>query len=133
MTELQPWAMLAKGPPWMKAGVPSSVCTRFGISASCSSTVIDPTDCRSAAVTGFFSEVRPTIILARRSWRSAMSFDRQNTAMISEATEMSNLVWRGNPLAGPPSAITMSRSERSFMSTARAQEMRRASRPSLLP
>ena len=29
-TELQPWAMLAKGPPWMKAGVPSSVCTRFG-------------------------------------------------------------------------------------------------------
>ena len=24
--ELQPWAMLANGPPWMKAGVPSSVC-----------------------------------------------------------------------------------------------------------
>ena len=33
-TELQPCAMLANGPPWMKAGVPSSVCTRFGASAS---------------------------------------------------------------------------------------------------
>ena len=31
MMELQPWAMLAKGPPWTKAGVPSSVCTRFGL------------------------------------------------------------------------------------------------------
>ena len=33
-TELQPWAMLANGPPWTKAGVPSSVCTRLGASAS---------------------------------------------------------------------------------------------------
>ena len=30
MTLLQPWAMLAKGPPWMMAGLFSSVCTRFG-------------------------------------------------------------------------------------------------------
>ena len=29
-TELQPWAMLANGPPWTKAGLLSSVCTRFG-------------------------------------------------------------------------------------------------------
>ncbi len=39
-TELQPCAMLANGPPWTKAGVPSSVCTRFGDSASLSSAVI---------------------------------------------------------------------------------------------
>ncbi len=33
-TELQPWAMLAKGPPCTKAGLSSSVCTRFGWIAS---------------------------------------------------------------------------------------------------
>ena len=33
-TLLQPWAMLANGPPWMKAGLFSSVCTRFGLRAS---------------------------------------------------------------------------------------------------
>ena len=30
MTELQPWAMLANGPPCTSAGEPSSVCTRLG-------------------------------------------------------------------------------------------------------
>ena len=33
-TELQPWAMLANGPPWTNAGVPSSDWTRFGSRAS---------------------------------------------------------------------------------------------------
>ncbi len=33
-TELQPCAMLANGPPWTKAGLFSSVCTRFGCIAS---------------------------------------------------------------------------------------------------
>ena len=56
-TLLQPWAMLANGPPWMKAGLFSSVCTRFGFSASFSSTVIAPSALRSAAVTGFLSRV----------------------------------------------------------------------------
>ena len=42
ITELQPWAMLANGPPWMNAGLFSSVCTRLGISASLSRTVIGP-------------------------------------------------------------------------------------------
>lgn len=37
MMELQPCAMLAKGPPCTNAGVPSSVCTRFGLRASFSS------------------------------------------------------------------------------------------------
>ena len=30
-TLLQPWAMLANGPPWMKAGLPPRVCTRLGL------------------------------------------------------------------------------------------------------
>ncbi len=34
ITELQPWAMLANGPPWSNAGLFSSVCTRFGGIAS---------------------------------------------------------------------------------------------------
>ena len=50
----------------MKAGVPSSVCTRFGIKASCSSTVSAPTACSCSAVTGLRSRSRPMIILARR-------------------------------------------------------------------
>ena len=33
MDEL-PWAMLANGPAWTKAGVPSRVCIRFGLIAS---------------------------------------------------------------------------------------------------
>ena len=56
-TLLQPWAMLANGPPWMKAGLSSSVCTRFGFMASFSSTVIAPWAFRSAAVTGLRSRV----------------------------------------------------------------------------
>ena len=51
-TELQPCAMLANGPPWMKAGLFSSVCTRFGFSASLSSTVIAPWALRSRARIG---------------------------------------------------------------------------------
>ena len=51
-TLLQPWAMLANGPPWMKAGLFSSVCTRFGLMASFNSTVIAPLAFKSAAVIG---------------------------------------------------------------------------------
>ncbi len=55
--ELVPWAMLAKGPPWMMAGVPSEVCTRLGLMASLSSRAMEPTALRSAAVMGLFFEV----------------------------------------------------------------------------
>ena len=41
-TELQPWAMLANGPPWMIAGVFSRVCTRLGMKASLSSAAMAP-------------------------------------------------------------------------------------------
>ena len=56
-TLLQPWAMLANGPPWMNAGLFSSVCTRFGLMAFFSSTAIAPLAFRSAAVIGFRSRV----------------------------------------------------------------------------
>ena len=56
-TELQPCAILANGPPWMKTGLFSSVCTRFGISASLSSTVMAPSALRSRAFTGLLSRV----------------------------------------------------------------------------
>ena len=45
-------AMLAKGPPWMKAGVPSRVWTRLGFRASFSRAAMAPAAFRSAAVTG---------------------------------------------------------------------------------
>ncbi len=52
VTLLQPWAMLANGPPWTMAGVPSSVCTRLGLSASFSSAAMAPTAWSWSAVTG---------------------------------------------------------------------------------
>ena len=42
MIELLPWAMLANGPAWTKAGPPSRVWSRFGLIASRSRTVIAP-------------------------------------------------------------------------------------------
>ena len=59
ITELQPWAILANGPPWMKAGLFSSVCTRFGASASFNSAAIEPAADRSFAVTAFLPRVGP--------------------------------------------------------------------------
>ncbi len=53
--------------------------------------------------------------------------------MTSEATVMSNPVWRGKPLDTPPRLTTMSRSARSFMSITRRQAMRRSSISSSLP
>ena len=53
--------------------------------------------------------------------------------MTSEATVMSNPVCRGNPLATPPSEVTVSRSARSFMSITRRQLTRRSSISSSLP
>jgi hypothetical protein len=56
-TLLQPWAILAKGPPWINAGLFSNVCTRFGLIAFFSNTAIAPFAFRSAAVIGFQSRV----------------------------------------------------------------------------
>ena len=55
--ELQPCAMFANGPPCTNAGVFSSVCTRFGASASRRIAVIAPCASRSRARTGCRSRV----------------------------------------------------------------------------
>ncbi|SUA24835.1 Uncharacterised protein [Neisseria gonorrhoeae] len=49
VTELQPWAMLANGPPCTKAGVPSMVCTKLGLIASFSNAAIAPCAFKSLA------------------------------------------------------------------------------------
>jgi hypothetical protein len=54
-TLLQPWAILAKGPPWIRAGLPSKVCTRLGSNASFKRAVIAPSAFKSAQVTGLWS------------------------------------------------------------------------------
>ena len=133
ITELQPCAMLANGPPCTNAGEPSSVCTRLGASASFSSTAMAPSAFRSFAVTAEPSRFCATIIRPSRSCRSSRLRDRQNTAITSEATVMSKPSSRGKPLATPPRLPTMDRSARSFMSRQRRQDTRRASMPSELP
>ena len=58
MIELAPWAMLANGPPWIRAADPPRVCTRFGLRASLSSTAMAPWapfGPRSPTVTGCWS------------------------------------------------------------------------------
>src|SRR5438552_560514 len=57
--------MLPHGPPWMKAGLPSSVWTRFGAIASLSTTAIAPAAFRSAARTALHAEARPEARLAQ--------------------------------------------------------------------
>ena len=52
LTELQPCAMLANGPPCTSTGVPSSVCIILGFIASFKRAAIAPVALRSAAVTG---------------------------------------------------------------------------------
>ncbi len=52
MIELLPWAMLAKGPAWIRAALPSRVCMRLGLMASLSSTVMAPPAPMSSAVSG---------------------------------------------------------------------------------
>ena len=131
---LQPCAMLAKGPPWTRAGEPSRVCTRFGASASRSSAAMAPSAWRSRAVTMRPpSRAWPTMIRPSRACRSARSEARQRMAITSEATVMSKPSSRGTPWPGPPRPSTRWRSARSFMSTARRHATRRGSRPSALP
>ena len=54
-SELQPWAIFAKGPPWIIAGVCSVVWTRFGFNASFITTATDPVALISSTVTGLLS------------------------------------------------------------------------------
>ena len=87
-TELQPWAMFANGPPCTRAMLCSRVWMMFGLMASFRSAAMEPTACRSAAVTGLPSTSYATMMRARRFLRSSMSSARQRIAMISDATVM---------------------------------------------
>ena len=71
MIEEQPCAMFPNGPVCTIAGCPSAVCTRFGFSASFSSTIIAPTQSSSLARTGRSPSAQPTTISERRSLRSS--------------------------------------------------------------
>lgn len=71
MMLLQPWAIFANGPPCTKAGVCSSVCTRFGCSASLSSAAIAPCALSWPAVTRLL--IRR---YSRLQWRPAFPSDR---------------------------------------------------------
>ena len=133
MRLLQPWAMLAKGPPCTSAGVPSMVCTRFGLMASFKSAAIAPCACRSRTYTGSPRRFQATIIAPRRSFRSARSRARQKAAMTSLATVMSKPSGRRVPSTVLPRPLMMWRSWRSFISTARRQVMRFGSMSSALP
>ena len=128
--------MLANGPPCTSAGVPSRLCTRFGIRASRSSAAIAPSAFRSRAVTAAPPWPVPTMIRPSRACRSGRSRARHSTAITSEATVMSKWSSRTAPLPPgvvPARLVTTLRSARSFMSMARRQVTRRGSSPSALP
>ena len=57
-----PWAIFANGPPWMNAGSPSRVWTRFGKNASRKSKLIAPAASISSALTGVPSTLCPITI-----------------------------------------------------------------------
>ncbi len=95
-TELQPWAMLANGPPCTNTGLFSRVWTRFGFTASFSTATMAPAALSWAAVTGLRSpRVEATMMLLIRRSRSLTEVDRHRMAMISEATVMSKPSSRG--------------------------------------
>ena len=73
------------------------------------------------------------MIRLSRSFRSFIEEARQNTAMISLATVMSNPSSRGTPFAFPPRPSTTNRSCRSFMSTQRFQVIFFTSIPRAFP
>mmetsp|Transcript_11659 Transcript_11659/g.28664 ORF Transcript_11659/g.28664 Transcript_11659/m.28664 type:complete len:387 (-) Transcript_11659:843-2003(-) len=89
-----PIAMFANGPACTNTGVRSTVCINVGNSASFMSTVSAPPHPRSSAVMGSPPLEYPTTMLPSFSRRSGRSFARANTAMISDATVMSNPVSR---------------------------------------
>ncbi len=127
-TLLLPWAMLAKGPPWTKAGCPSKVCTRFGIMASTKSAAMEPAAPKSLAQTGP-PLAMPIKIFPSLSLRSSKLCARHKMAITSDAAVMSK------PLSRTmlPTPVMISLRLRSFMSRTRRQVMVLGSKPSLLP
>mmetsp|Transcript_25213 Transcript_25213/g.62247 ORF Transcript_25213/g.62247 Transcript_25213/m.62247 type:complete len:285 (-) Transcript_25213:875-1729(-) len=98
MDEL-PDAMLAKGPACTSTGVPSTVCSSVGFRASRISATSAPVMPRSSAVTGTPCMSGATTMLPRRASMSDRDVVMASTAMISDATVMSNPVWRVCPFS----------------------------------
>mmetsp|Transcript_41965 Transcript_41965/g.99518 ORF Transcript_41965/g.99518 Transcript_41965/m.99518 type:complete len:215 (+) Transcript_41965:1225-1869(+) len=115
--------MFAKGPAWMKAGVRSSVCRSVGMMVSFISTISAPPTPRSSAVIGSPFLLLATTILPRRSRMSSTDVASARTAMISEATEMSNPVSRTCPRSVGAHPTCTSLRKRSLMSMTRRQVM----------
>ncbi len=124
-TELVPWAMLAKGPQWTKAGVPSVVWARLGSMASVSRAIMGPTAPRSAARTGSPVRVLPMTMAERRRRRSSRLSASERMAMISLAAVMTKpegrLLSSRCFLSGATTPVTTWRRARSFMSRVRGQ------------
>ena len=105
-SELQPWAMLANGPPCTKAAVFSVVCTRLGLTASLSNTVMAPAMPRSLTVNGSPSVVYARVMFSIRRRRSSRFSARHSIAISSEAGVMSKPDSCVTPLVAPFSPVT---------------------------
>ncbi len=114
-----PCAMFPNGPVCTSAGVPSVVCTRFGLMASSSSAIMAPVAPRSPAVTGRPEREGPTTMASSRLRRSARLDASAMMAIISEAAVITKPVSRLAPSPLPPTLTVTCRSARSFMSSAR--------------
>ena len=115
--QLLPWAMLANGPQWTKAGPPSRVCIRFGLRASLSRTAIEPATLRSSAVIGVPSLRVARTIRPRRARRSLRS-DREGEDRHDLGRDRDHELSPGAGSRCPcrPDPTTMSRRARSLMS-----------------
>ena len=131
-TLLHPWAILAKGPPWMMQGVFSKVWTKLGFMASFKRAVKAPSALISEAKTGFLSKVYPIKILEIRLFRSSKSSARQRIAIISEAVVIENPSFLSGPFFAPWPIVIFLR-VRSLTSKARFQVTFSGSIPSSFP
>mmetsp|Transcript_435 Transcript_435/g.842 ORF Transcript_435/g.842 Transcript_435/m.842 type:complete len:210 (+) Transcript_435:839-1468(+) len=89
MLEL-PIAIFANGPACTKTGVLSTVCINVGHNASFINTASAPPHPKSSAVIGSPALEYPTTIFPSLLRKSGKSLANANTAMISDATVMSN-------------------------------------------
>mmetsp|Transcript_15270 Transcript_15270/g.50138 ORF Transcript_15270/g.50138 Transcript_15270/m.50138 type:complete len:387 (+) Transcript_15270:537-1697(+) len=123
MMLLLPLAMFANGPACTKTGVPSRVCISVGLIASRIRAVSAPVIPKSSAVTGAPSKSGATTIDPSRRSMSFMPVVIARTAMISDATVMSNPVSLEWPFSVGFCPIVILRRNRSFMSTTRRHEI----------
>mmetsp|Transcript_18528 Transcript_18528/g.30075 ORF Transcript_18528/g.30075 Transcript_18528/m.30075 type:complete len:232 (-) Transcript_18528:311-1006(-) len=137
MYVLQPWAIFAKGPPWIRQTLFSRDCTTFGLRASFNSAVIAPSAFKSLAViyfrsfTGAF--VWPMTMRPSRSFKSLTLVAKQRIAITSDATTISKPSSRTKPLAVPPRPIVIFLKDLSFMSSTRLNVIKRGSMFNSLP